>query len=229
MKRFTFAATTALLFTLSAGPWVDVASAETLHSAAAQLTDSADAKVRSDGFGIYTDQVNCVRCYTVNHTGSAFMRTGQKVDFCPPPGPAQPREVVLDFSSPVGSGPVSCTVDDPADPTSPFKLNACGLNSVPDARILASDAFYRTNPTTSDVSLKLNIARPPTFPNIDVSFTLEYEQPFSVTGSGASRTITSGTAPIAELYKNVKNGRKVTKVSIGRYYMPFQVTYTQLP
>ena len=40
--------------------------------------------------------------------------------------------------------------------------------------------------------------------------------------------MTAGATAVAELYKNVKSGKKITKVSIGRYYMPFQVTYTKL-
>lgn len=231
MKRFSLAATAVFVLAVSNALSPCIASADTLYSAEVLLTDSTGDKIRSDGFGVYTDQVNCVRAYTINHSGGAFMRTGQKVDFCTPP-PAQPREVILDFSDPVpGSEPADCTVDDPADPTSIYKLNACGLNSMPDARIIAGYPFYRTNPTTAIVELKFNIARPPTFPNIDVSFTLAFEQPAAVTGAPSnSRTVTTGATSIAELYKNVKNARtgKVTQVSIGRYYMPFQVTYTKL-
>jgi hypothetical protein len=206
----------------------DIASAALLPTKVL-LTDSTGDRILSDGFGFYTDQINCVRSYTStvsNNAGFAFMRTGQHVDHCPTP--PQPRELVLDFSDPVpGSEPADCQVEDPYH--AGLFLDACGLNSVPDARIVSGYPFKSTNPTTAGATVSFNIERPPTFPNIDVSFTLKIEQPLPVTGApGDSRTITAGETAIAELYKNVKNKNKVTTVSIGRYYMPFQATYTKL-
>lgn len=194
------------------------------------LTDSPGDKILSDGFGLYTDQDDCVRSYIGGsgpNSGFAFMRTGQHVDHCATP--LRPRELILDFSDPVpGSEPADCLVEDAYHPG--LFLNACGLNSVPDARLVSGYPFNPTNPTTAGMTVKLNIERPPPFPNIGESFTLKFEQPLSVTGApGSSRTITAGGAAIAELYRNVTIRNKIKLVSIGRYKMPFQVTYTKLP
>lgn len=210
-------------------PWM-TGAATGLVPLKALLTDSPGDKILSDGFGFYTDEIDCVKAYiggSGKSSGFAFMRTGQHVDHCPTP--SQPRELVLDFSDPVpGSEPVDCQVEDPAH--AGLFLDACGLNSVPDGRIISGHPFKSTNPTTAGATVSFNIVRPPTFPNIGVSFELKFEQPLPVTGApGDSRTITAGGTAIAELYKYVRNRNKVTTVSIGRYYMPFQVTYTKLP
>lgn len=219
----------AVIVLVGLASWATAAPSE-LPPLKALLTDSAGDKILSDGFGLYTNQINCVRAYiggAGKSSGFAFMRTGQHVDHCATP--PQPRELVLDFSNPVpGSEPADCAVEDPYH--AGVFLNACGSNSVPDGRIVSGYPFNSTNPTTAGATISFNMERPPTFPNIDVSFALQFEQPLPVTGApGNSRTITAGGTAIAELYKNVKNRNKITTVSIGRYYMPFQVTYTKLP
>lgn len=68
--------------------------------------------------------------------------------------------------------------------------------------------------------MSLPFSLQPDFQGTD--FDLDFEQPLSVTGTSGLRTLEAGPTAIAELYKLLKSSQR--KVSLGRYYMPFQVT-----
>jgi hypothetical protein len=227
MKRHSLVFAAALVFMLSGSFWVDRAFAQTLVPAQATFADSAGDKIRSDGLGTYADDEldsnSCVRCYVVTTPqGKGFMRTGQHPDHCNQ-APSD-RELILDFSDPVAGFPVPCNYS-----AGTGILNACGLNSIPDAKIVASDPnpFYRGT-TASDVNLSLNVSDPPPFPNNAFDFSLEFDNLVPVSGGGLSRTLTTGPAATATLYRfDYSNPRKPKKLFVATYRMPFSVTYTK--
>jgi len=235
VKRHTLVTGATVLFTVLGGAWLGEASAQTIVPAQATFADSAGDKIRSDGLGTYADDEldanSCVRCYASDKpTGKGFMRTGQRADICTLPAGAPARELVLDFSDPLAA-PVN-----PPDPNNPCSypagtgvLNACGFNSVPDAKIVAKDPnpFYRGT-TASDVNLSLNVSDPPPFPNTAFDFSLEFDNLVPVSGTGLSRTVTAGPGATATLYRyDYSNPRKPKKLFVATYRMPFSVTYTK--
>jgi hypothetical protein len=230
VKRHTLVTGATVLFTVLGGAWLGgEASAETIVPAQATFADSAGDKIRSDGLGAYADDEldpnSCVRCYASDKpTGKGFMRTGQHPDHCVLPVGAPARELVLDFSDPVAGFPVPCTYV-----AGNGVLDACGFNSIPDAKIVAMDPnpFYR-GVTASDVNLSLSVSDPPPFPNIGFDFSLEFDNLVPVSGAGLSRTLTAGPGATATLYRyDYSNPRKPKKLFVATYRMPFSVTYTK--
>ena len=229
MKRHTLVTGATVLFTVLGGAWLGEASAQTIVPAQATFADSAGDRIRSDGLGTYADDEldpnSCVRCYANDKpTGKGFMRTGQRADICTLPAGAPARELVLDFSDPVVGFPVPCTYA-----AGTGVLDACGFNSVPDAKIVAMDPnpFYR-GVTASDVNLSLNVSDPPPFPNTMFDFSLEFDNLVPVSGTGLSRTVTAGPGATATLYRyDYSNPRKPKKLFVATYRMPFSVTYTK--
>ena len=227
MKRSSLSSAAAAVFLLSVGLTSDRASAATIVPAQATFADSAGDKIRSDGLGTYADDEldpnSCVRCYASNKpTGHAFMRTGQAPGFCNQ-APSD-RELILDFTDPVAGFPVPCNYS-----AGTGVLDACGINSIPDAKIVASDPnpFY-PGTTASDVNLSLNVSRPPTFPNTAFDFALEFDNLVPVSAAGLSRTLTAGPTATATLYRfDYSNPRKPKKLFVATYRMPFSVTYTK--
>ena len=227
MKRRPLFSAAAAVFMLSGYLWVDRAFAQTIVPAQATFADSAGHKIRSDGLGTYADDEldpnSCVRCYANDKpTGKGFMRTGQAPDHCnqAPSG----RELILDFSDPVAGFPVPCSYS-----AGTGVLDACGINSIPDAKIVADNPnpFY-AGTTASDVNVSLNVSRPPTWPNTAFDFVLEFDNLVPVSGAGLSRTLTAGPTATATLYRfDYSNPRKPKKLFVATYRMPLGVTYTK--
>lgn len=192
------------------------------------FADSTGDRIRSDELGGYADDEldsnSCVRCYgNDKRTGTAFMRAGQDVAHCDRPS-APDRELILDFSDPIAPPAGGCSYS-----SGNAVLNACGFNSVPDARIVASDPnpFY-PGATASDVNLSFNISRPPTFPNTTFNFSLEFDSLVPVSNAGPAPTLTAGPAATATLYRyDYSNPRKPKKLFVATYRMPFSVTYAK--
>ena len=59
-----------------------------------------------------------------------------------------------------------------------------------------------------------------------ILFYVKYEQPVSVIGNSSERTLTAGPSAIAELYKVSRVKNRLVLTSVGRYYMPMQMTIT---
>jgi hypothetical protein len=191
-------------------PSTAVPATAEFRDAVATATTPSD-KIRSDGQGTYQNGIDCV-ISEVFSTGEYFLRS--VTNNC---STTSPRTVVLDFSTPV-TPPASCSVT-VADGT----LNVCTSNSVPDTRLLA-DYMFSSKALTNGATVSLPFSLQPNFSGTD--FELDFEQPLPVTGSSGLRTLTAGPSSIAELYElgKASGGRSPTKTSLGRFYMPFEVT-----
>jgi hypothetical protein len=174
------------------------------------LLDDVGDMVRSDGEGAYVDGEDCVSSTRDTKKGATALRTASHTtcsDAYWQNGGLALRKAVLDFSSPVGVFPSPCQLDD---------LNACGANTISDVRIHTADAF-----SAGATRVEIYVSFDPAANNTE--FYVEYEQPLSVTGTGASRTITASSTAVAELYRvtRVKNRNVLT--SVGRYYLPMHM------
>jgi len=60
----------------------------------------------------------------------------------------------------------------------------------------------------------------------NTEFYIEYEQPVSVSvgDTPSTRTLTAGSNAIAELYRATRVKNRYVFTSLGRYYMPMQMT-----
>ena len=226
MKRRPLFSAAAAVFMLSGYLWVDRAFAQTIVPAQARFADSPGDKIRSDGLGTYADDEldsnSCVRCYGNNKsTGTAFMRTGQATAFCDRPS-APARRLVLDFSDPVSAFPVPCSYA-----AGPDILDACGVNSIRDVKIVASDPNpFAPATAASDVNLSFNLSDG--FPSTAFAFSLEFDNLIPVSNAGLSPTLTAGPAATATLYRfDYSNPRKPKKLFVATYRMPLGVTYTK--
>ena len=226
MKRPTLVCAAVVLLAMLGGGWLDQASAQTIVPAQATFADSAGDKIRSDGLGTYADDEldsnSCVRCYGNNKpTGTAFMRTGQATAFCDRPS-APARRLILDFSDPVTAFPVPCSYAVGTD-----VLNACGVNSVRDVKIVGSDPNpFAPGTAASDVNLSLNLSDG--FPSTAFAFSVEFDNLIPVSNAGLSPTLTAGPTATATLYRyDYSNPRKPKKLLVATYRMPFSVTYTK--
>lgn len=175
-------------------------------------------RIRSDGLGWYTDGVNCVINYFDRSSGFYFLRTVKSA--CTD---IVQRAITLDFSdaiirTPDGSGADACHVNDGFNQSG--DLNICGSNALPDVRIIANTLF-RDNALTGGTAVTLPISLQPDFSG--TGFELDFEQPAGVTGDATTRFLTAGPDAVAELYKNVRKG---PRISLGRFRMPFQLTVT---
>ena len=186
---------------------------------AGHFRDQAGDKIRSDGYsnGFYYWWVDCaISWYSGN--GMYFLRTS---DFqCTP---AQQRYIVLDFSDPVDPiAPSKCIVDDALGQAG--TLNICGVNYIPDARFVATKMFTSAA-LSNGTPVKLILNLQPFFANNTYTnqgaFELDFEQNVPVSGSATSRTVTAGPGAVAELYLIQAKG---SKVSLGRFRMPFSLT-----
>ena len=184
---------------------------------AGHFRDQAGDKIRSDGYsnGFYYWRVDCaISWYSGN--GMYFLRTSDYQ--CTP---VQQRYIVLDFSDPVDP-PSKCIVDDALGQAG--TLNICGVNSVLDVRLVATKMFTSSALSNgTPVMLILNLQ--PVFKNNTYTnqgaFELNFEQNVPVSGSATSRTVTAGPDAVAELYLIQPKG---SKVSLGRFRMPFSLT-----
>jgi hypothetical protein len=191
-------------------------SAKGLNSVPATLDfrDATGDMIRSDSVGSYQNGIDCV-ISEVFGNGEYFLRT---VGYgC---STTAPRSVVLDFSNPVTPiPPADCSVTDPNFPS--LTLNICRTNNVADTRLIVSTMFtVKALTNGSSVSLPFSLA--PNYSGTD--FELDSEQAVAVSGTSGVRTAEAGPAAVAELYEFETVRGKTQKVSVGRYYMPFQVT-----
>ncbi len=181
--------------------------------ASATLRDGSGDKIVSDPLGAYDQNQDCVLSYVQRGTGMYFLRTVSA--YCTTPSP---RAITLDFSNAV-TAPSSCSV---FDPNSGKSLNACGSNLLPDVRIIANSLF---STSASSTTVLLPFSLKPDFSG--TAFELDFELAVPFTGSGILRLLEGGPDAVAELYQFVKTGHTTTKVSIGRYKMPFQLTVVE--
>ena len=182
-----------------------------------QIPASATLGAESSGDGIVSDgtaydqSVDCVVSLVQN--GQYFLRT---VSPNCTTTPTPPRAITLDFSNPV-TARTNCSVFDPNSNTS---LNVCGSTSLPDVRIIAGSLF-KTSASSTSVILPFSL-----FPDFSgTAFELDFELAVPFTApSSTERVLTPGPGAVAQLYQIGAHGHKV---SIGRYYMPFQLTVTE--
>lgn len=179
------------------------------------LRDDPSDAVRSDGAGGYIHGTDCVASTRDSRTGSTALRTASHTvcsdTYWQNGGPVL-RQLVVDFSHPVGSPPSQCQIDD---------LNACGGNVIPDGRPETTDAFS-SQALSRGTGLAMYLSFHPNLNNTE--FYLEYEQPVGVDGTSSERTLTAGTNAVAELYKVSRVKNRLVLTSVGRYYMPLQMT-----
>ncbi len=186
-------------------------------AASAVFRDLPDDNIRSDDLdpdAAYTDGTDCVTSWVNRKTGFFFLRSVGP--YCQPG-----RHIVLDFRTWVGSQPSPCEVDDALGQLG--ELNICGANTLPDVRIIA-DALFQGSALSAGTNVKLPFNLVPNFTS-GQAFDLEFEQAVAVTGlSINSRILTAGPSAVAELYRRPSKGKRV---SLGRFYMPFQLTVTK--
>ena len=208
-----------LITVMGCGLAAAVLHAATRVSAVATLDNSPGNMIRSDGPDGYQDGLRCVTAWT--QTSEFFMRT-----VSPNCSTAIPRTITLDFSQPVpGSGPSCPATATAADGT----LDVCGPNSVPDVRVIASGMFANSA-LTGGSSVTIPFSMAPNFSSTD--FTIDFEQKVPVYFIDTNtRQLAASFLAVADLYQYVpgRNGRSSTKVSIGRYYMPFSLRAQKLP
>lgn len=177
-------------------------------------TNAPADRIRGDGALSYRDDgsadPDCVVAW-VDKGGMFFLRTVRAN--CTP---VTSRSITLDFGDPV-SPPAVCSVQDQYGNT----LDVCGANAVPDVRIIAHSAF-KDAALTGGTTLTMPFSLRADFSS--TAFELQFEQPVGVTGTSTMRTLEGPSGAVAELYQYVKQGRKTTKVSLGRYRMPFGLT-----
>lgn len=173
-------------------------------------------KIRGDELGSYRDDgstdPDCVVAW-VDNGGMFFLRTIKAN--CSPATAS--RTITLDFSDPITQlGP--CEVHDRYGNT----LNICGATPIADVRIIAHSLF-KDAALTGGTTLTLPFSLQPDYTS--TAFELAFEQPLLVSAiSGTTRVMEAPAGAVAELYQYVKQGRKTTKVSLGRFRMPLQVT-----
>jgi hypothetical protein len=153
--------------------------------------------LRGDGGGGYVDGESCVQSWYALPKGNFFLRTVTSQAICNPG-----RSIVIDLSD--SEGVLNCQV---------AGLDACGVNSVQDVRLVA-DRLFSASATALEVPFSLHAD----FQN--TAFTLQFVETLPVGGTGNTRTMsTDGQAELWQI-----NGRR--KTLIGRYNMPMSVTVT---
>jgi hypothetical protein len=185
----------------------------------ATLRDRSGDAILSDGNVLYLNGTSdCVVSWVDSRTGYFFLRT--TTFNC---STTNSRSITLDFSNaivrtPDGSGGSdSCQVNDAFGDSG--ELNICGPNSLPDVRIIANTMFSNTA-LTQGTSVSIPFSLQPDFSGTD--FELDFEQAVPVNAlSTTSRSLVAPSGMVAVLYKYNKHGGKI---SLGRYYMPFQIT-----
>jgi hypothetical protein len=208
-----------LAFTLLSGI-VFVASAAKRTPAESVFRDDllTPDRIRSDGasYGAsYTDGL-CTASWT-EPSGFYFLRTIKS-------GCTDDRFITLDFMTPVGISSPGCRVV--LDPEANESLDICAPNDVTDVRIIANTLF-KDGALTTTVSLHFSQKNGGDFTG-PAPFELSFEAPVPITGGDSTfRVLEAGANAVAELYQNVQQGKRNTKVSLGRYKMPFQLTVTK--
>jgi hypothetical protein len=181
------------------------------------LQDGLGDAVRSDGNVPpgYVHGIDCVASTLDARSGATALRTDSHT-VCPDSywqnGAPAIRQMVLDFSNPVVGFPSPCTIAD---------LNACGSNLIPDVRIETTDAFS-SQALSRGTGMTIYVSFHPDLNNTE--FYIEYEQPVSVSGTTNTRTLAAGSNAIAELYRATRVKNRYVFTSVGRYYMPMQMT-----
>lgn len=182
------------------------------------LRDSLGDAVRSDGYvpSDYIHGTDCVASTRDARSGATALRTASHTvcaDSDWQNGLAAIRKINLDFSNPVwGVFPNPCQIAD---------LNACGPNTIPDVRIETTDAFS-SQALSRGTGMNIYVSFHPALNNTE--FYIEYQQPVSVSGTSGTRTLTAGPTAIAELYQVTRVKNRLVFTSVGRYYMPMQMT-----
>ena len=181
------------------------------------LRDAVGDTVRSDGYvpSDYIHRVDCVASTRDARTGATALRTASHTvctDAYWQSGNAATRQAILDFSNPVAAFPNPCVIAD---------LNACGSNVIPDVRIETTDAFS-SQALSRGTAVSIYVSFHPDLNNTE--FYVEYEQPVNVSGTSTTRTLTAAPSAIAELYRATRTKGRYVFTSLGRYYMPMQIT-----
>ena len=181
------------------------------------LRDALGDAVRSDAYDPpgYIHLVDCVSSTRDARTGETALRTASHTvctDAFWQNGGTATRKMVLDFSNPVAGFPNPCVIAD---------LNACESNLIPDVRIGTTDAFS-SQALSRGTGMSMYVSFHPDLNNTE--FYIEYEQPVLVSGTSSTRTLTAGPSAIAELYRATRVKNRYVFTSVGRYYMPMQMT-----
>lgn len=202
-------------FTLLSGI-VFVASAAKRTRAVSDFRDDPSDRIRSDGASYEDDP--CTASWT-EPSGFYFLRTIKS-------GCIDNRFITLDFTTPVEISSPGCRKV--LDPEANESLDICAPNDVTDVRIIADTLFKDTalTPATT-VSLHFSQKHGGDFTG-PAPFELSFEEPVPITdGDSTFRVLEADANAVAELYQNVQQGKKTTKVSLGRYFMPFRLSVTK--
>ena len=182
------------------------------------LRDSEGDAVRSDGYVLpdYIHGTDCVASTRDARSGATALRTASHTvcaDSDWQNGNDATRKINLNFNNPVGGVfPTPCQIAD---------LDACGPNTIPDVRIETTNAFS-SQALSRGTGMNIYVSYHPDLNNTE--FYIEYEQPVSVSGTSDTRTVTAGPMAIAELYQVTRVKGRLVFTSVGRYYMPMEMT-----
>jgi hypothetical protein len=181
------------------------------------LRDDPGDAVRSDAHvpPDYIHGTDCVASTRDARSGATALRTASHTvcsDSDWQNGMPAVRQITLDFSNPVAGLPNPCVIAD---------LDACQSNEIPDVRIETTDAFS-SQALSRGTGMSIYVSFHPNLNNTE--FYIEYEQPVSVSGTLSTRTLTAGPNEIAELYQVTRVKNRLVFTSVGRYYLPMQMT-----
>ena len=183
------------------------------------LRDGSGDAVRSDGNvpPEYIHGIDCVASTRDARSGATALRTASHTvcaDSYWQNGNDATRKINLNFNNPVGGVfPTPCQIAD---------LDACGPNTIPDVRIETTDAFS-SQALSRGTGMNIYVSFHPALNNTE--FYIEYEQPVSVSSdTSGTRTVTAGLSAIAELYRVTRVKNRLVFTSVGRYYMPMEMT-----
>jgi len=215
MRRIALGTAIAALAVIVAVGQLDAAPPSNLPATA--VISDAGMTILSDGGGPYTENVNCVRSWYNSSKGNYYLRTASDT-FCDYQvgSPAVQRFIELDLTIQLSG---SCA---PVADVYSNQLDPCGSNDIPDARLIA-DTLFKNGASTTPVTIHFDLY--PNFVN-PTAFMLTFIDPVGVTINGDGSRTLGGTNLLAELRVRQVKGRKSTFVTVGQYYMTFEMTVT---
>jgi len=219
MTRTTLGTAIAALAVIVTLGHLDAAAPPSNAPATAVLSNASGMTILSDGLAEYHEGTDCVRSWFNTSKGNYYFRTASdtycdyQVDGSPLGATQRSINLVL------GTGGCVPVVDDGYG----HSLDPCGLNVIPDARLIA-DSLFKSGAQSTPVTIHFDLY--PNFVN-PTAFMLTFIDPVPVTiNADGSRILGGTTSLLAELKVRQSKGRRSTFVTVGQYYMAFEMTVT---